>query len=111
LSQQVVKSPAQQSGPHFSSPAGQQHPVAQGTWIPGQVGGRGVGVGRRAASTEDSIALPAIAVPLKPNRILIAERRVRPAAIDLTRESKRVSSMNPVTSGAKIERQIGNGPV
>jgi hypothetical protein len=69
--------PAQQAGPHVSSPAGQAQIVPFQVWRPGQVGGLGVGVGRRAASVSRSeSAVPVRTAPPSASKLLNTIRRL-----------------------------------
>ena len=59
-SQQTDCPETQHAAPHMSLPSGQQQSVPHGIWLPGQVGGRGVGVGRRRApNTQKPLDCPA----------------------------------------------------
>lgn len=95
-SQQTDCPATQHSEPHSSLPSGQQQSRPHGIWFPGQVGGRGVGVGRRCASVgAGSRSTEATAAaPPNPSNPLMAPRRLTPAASDLTSESNRRSSMH-----------------
>jgi len=95
-SQQTDCPETQHSAPHMSLPSGQQQSWPQGIWLPGQVGGRGVGVGRRCASmgAGSRITAPIAAAPPTPKSPLIARRRLTPLASRFASASNCRSSMN-----------------
>ena len=86
--------PVQQSGPHLV-PLGHTHSLPFQVWLPGQLAGFGVGVGRRAARTLSSSAtLPTAAMPPMPSKPLINARRDPPLPSARVKESNLESSIN-----------------
>jgi hypothetical protein len=84
----------QHAGPQVS-PLVQTQELPFQCWLPGHSTGTGVGVVRRAAAAPGERNVPVTtAAPPIPSKPFSTERRLEPAAIDLTNLSKRPFSTN-----------------